>query len=198
MTEEQVVPVDQPESIVERIDRIILEKQPSIIEKIRNIRRSEGMTFRGMTKQEISRRFTVALAGDETYSQLRQKVCNVNTLRNEASGYLKDLEAEYSSINCYLDQFKTNLDQEMIISNLTSKRNDKISDKAREVLASKIYTIDNIGDHLAEISVEMGYWKSIMKDLDSAFDSIETSLQALASEHKYAVAENRSDATQRR
>lgn len=180
-----VVPATPTEGIVERIDRLIAERQPQVVERMRAIRRGEGLTFRGMTREEISRRFTVSFAGDETWAMLRNKVSHVNDLRLEANGYMRDLEAEYELTHSYLDQFKLTLDQEIIASNLGSKRNDKVSDKAREALTAKIYNAENIGEHLAVVHTEIAYWKSVIQDLDHVFDKISQNMQALASEYKW-------------
>jgi hypothetical protein len=181
-----VVPTEPTENILDKIDRLIAERQPAIIEKMREIRQGEGLVFRGMTREQISERFKIVFAGDETWAQLRNKVSLVNDRRLEANGYMRDLEIEYDMITSYLEQFKNNLNQEIIASNLASKKNDKISDKAREALTSKIFNTENIGDHIAWNHTWMAYWKSIIQDLDHVFDMISQNMQALASEFKWS------------
>jgi hypothetical protein len=192
MTEEvQAVP-QQVETILQKIDRLISERQPFIVEKMRAIRRGEGLTFQGMSREQISAKFSVAVPGDATWALLRNKVSQINDLRLEANRYLRDLESEYNFAEAYLDQFKSSLNQEIIASNMASRKNDKISDKAREALVSKIYNIEDIGTHLANIHVETAYWKSIVQDLDAIFEKISQNMMALTSEAKWLHAGNQS------
>lgn len=182
--------VKKPASIVDRIDQIISDKSLGLVEKMREIRSADGLHFQGMTKQQIREHFRVTFDQNENYLQLRQKTATVVGLRQESSNYLKALEAEREMANIYVNEIRDQMDQEIIVSNLASGRNDKVSDKAREALTRRIYHVGNIGTVLAEIGVEIGMWKSVLKDMDKVSEGIGQVLQSLASENKYSGAQH--------
>ncbi len=179
-------PPNKAVSVVDRIDKIISERAEGLVEKMRVIRSTDGLQFQGMTKQQIREHFQVAFTQNENYLRLRQKTATVVVLRQEASNYLKALEAERDLAAIYVNEIRDQMDQEIIMSNLTAGRNDKISDKAREALTKRIYQVGNIGTALAEIGVEVGMWKSVLKDMDKVSEGIGQVLQSLASENKYS------------
>ena len=138
-TKEPASVVKKPASIVERIDKIISDKADGLVTKMREIRSADGLQFQGMTKQQIREHFHIEFNQAENYLNLRRKTATVVGLRQEASNYLKSLEAERELAAIYVNEIRDQMDQEIIVSNLASGRNDKISDKAREALTRRIY-----------------------------------------------------------
>lgn len=186
--ERQVAQPEEPEvpEIVQRLDNVLREREGEIARRMREIRQDENMQFHGMTRAQIHDRFRVEITGTESYAQLRQLAAAANNLYQEANGYLQDLQTKDTLTQELITEVRTALDREVIVQNLTSRRNDRISDKARENLSDRVHDIAGVREALARDHVEIGMWTSVLKGLDKTMKIIDMNMQSLASESKYA------------
>lgn len=173
--------------IIRKIDRIISERAPVIIARLQEARDNEAVLYRGMTRSQIRDKFQVSITGSESYAELRKKAANAAMLFQEANGYLQELMTDKSMIEERLVLVEEELNQEVIAANMVGLRNERLSDKSREILARRVYNVGGIGNLMGDIGSEMVIWTGVLKGLAQILKAIDMCLMALGIENKYTL-----------
>jgi hypothetical protein len=178
-------PITKP-IILQRIDQILAERQPALVEAIRRIRNDEGMRFAGMTKMELDEHFAVDLTGAETGAQLRALIARATMLRREANKHYQSIEIQKGLMESAFDAAKEMINAEIVTSNITGAKGQRVTDGAREVLSNQVYNYQGANglEETARLSVQITIWRNIVNDLDVTIKTIAGNLMSIANENK--------------
>lgn len=176
-------PPDTRPAILRRIDAVIAGKKDGLVDRIRRIKNDDAVRFSGMTRDEIRNRFTLVLTGNENSAQLRNIQSIAINRRMEAGALLRAAEQKRKSLDDAYSSARIHVEGEILAANMTAGRNEKVSDKAREVLSRQVYDIGD-PEEMAFAVCEEIEWKGIVRDLDAFLKTSENNAMLLMSENK--------------
>jgi hypothetical protein len=179
---ETIAPDTRPD-ILKRVDSVINLRKGPLLERIRKIKADEDIIFFGMTKAQIRSKFSMTLTGHENSAQLKKAQADAINLRIEAGSHLRDAEQHKKAIEEAYNACRSHVEGEIVIANITANRNEKISDKAREIISRQVYEVGN-PDELAMAICEEVEWKGVVRDLDAFLSVAESNAMLLMSENK--------------
>lgn len=177
---------DTRPEILKKVDKVITKSGGPLLERIRAIKEDkDAMTASGMSRGEIEAKYRLTMTGSENSAQLRKVQAEAINLRTEAGAYLRDAERRKKRIDELYNACRSKVDAEIVAANVSAGRNDKISDKAREIISRQVYEVGD-PDELANAYCEEMEWKGIVKDLDAFLEALKNNAMLLMSENKVA------------